>query len=78
MRAMSSFANDCPYLKRVGREVGYAIEAYCQCYSPQGLYIPSLAEFRRFCTGGEYHRCPVYRFETEANDEEISGKRVST
>lgn len=69
---MSSWANDCPYLKRVGKEVGYALEAYCQRSWACGLRIPSLAEFHRFCTSGEYHRCPVYRFGTEAHEEEIS------
>jgi len=75
---MSSFPHDCPYLKRVGKEVGYAIEAYCQCSSAWELYVPSLAEFRLFCTSGDYPRCPIYRFGVEASEEEVSGSRLAT
>lgn len=68
---MSSCARDCPYLGRVERKVGYVIEAYCYRSSAWGLRVPSTGEFLQFCTSGDYHRCPVYRFATGVNEPEI-------
>jgi len=68
---MSLVAKDCPYLKRVGKKVGYAIEAYCHCPSVCGFHVPSSGEFFQFCTSGDHHRCPVYRFAMEASELEV-------
>jgi hypothetical protein len=51
----------CPYFNRLGNEVRYPIIGYCERSSVCALRVPSLGEFKRFCTTGDFRHCPIYR-----------------
>lgn len=56
---------NCPYLKRLGNEVHYPIFGYCERSSICALRVPTLGEFQRYCSTGDYRHCPIYRLGKE-------------
>jgi hypothetical protein len=65
---MPELTSCCPYLKRVANERHYSIQGYCQRPLLCELRVPSISEFRHFCTTGNYYHCPLYRSGTEAGN----------
>ena len=63
---MSQSARGCPYLTRVGNEVHYPIQGYCQRSKMCALRVVTIAEFRLFCSTSNYYHCSIYRFATES------------
>ncbi|MBI5166755.1 MAG: hypothetical protein HY998_03290 [candidate division NC10 bacterium] len=59
----------CPYLKKVECDWLYPVEGYCEGYGGGKLRIPSIAEYREFCTSGRHTQCQTYVFRKK--DEEV-------
>jgi hypothetical protein len=51
----------CPMLRPVQAGPLYPVQGYCVLgCSPVGLMIPSIAEFREFCSGPGFAACPWF------------------
>jgi hypothetical protein len=56
----------CPMFRSVRARPLYPVQGYCVLgCSPGGFMIPSIAEFREFCTGSGFAACPWF---TRAQD----------
>jgi hypothetical protein len=55
-------APGCPMLRSVRARPMYPVQGYCALgCSPGGFMIPSIAEFREFCSGSGFAACPWFR-----------------
>jgi hypothetical protein len=51
----------CPHLRSVLGGQLYPVQCYCVLGgSPGGFMIPSIEEFREFCSGSRYAVCPWF------------------
>jgi len=57
----------CPMLRAAQAELLYPVQGYCILgRSPAGFMIPSIAEFREFCSGPGFTACPLFRSAQES------------
>ena len=63
----------CPMLRSAHARSLYPIRGYCVLgRSDGGFMIPSIAEFREFCSGPGFTACPLFR----SAQDNLSAKRV--
>ena len=74
---MLESTKNCPYLKRIGDEIHYAIVGYCERSSICALRIPTLGELKSYCMTGDYRHCPIYRagMATEIRDSKAGSEK---
>ena len=52
----------CPMLQAVQAKLLYPVQGYCILGPSPGCFmIPSIAEFREFCSGPGFTACPLFR-----------------
>lgn len=51
----------CPQMRKASAEWLYPVEGYCVLErSPGWLMIPSIEEYRSYCTTPRFHECPWF------------------
>jgi len=50
----------CPFFKKIEDDRYYPLVGYCSAPLTGGLEVPSIAEFRDFCTTERYIDCQIY------------------
>jgi hypothetical protein len=52
---------ECPHMRSAAANWLYPVEGYCVLSrAPAWLMIPSIEEFRQYCTTVEFHKCPWF------------------
>jgi len=52
----------CPQLRPATAQWLYPVEGYCTLeHIPGGLMIPSIEEYRTYCTSSRFHECKWFR-----------------
>lgn len=50
----------CPFFKKIVDDRCYPLSGYCSAPLAGGLEVPTIAEFRDFCTTERYVECQIY------------------
>jgi hypothetical protein len=68
----------CPQLRPAFAEWLYPVEGYCVLQqSPACLMIPSIEEFRLYCSTPRFHQCPWFGRIEGAGERELPGDQAS-